>query len=143
MIRAGIIFDNYIVNEASFKKNINFNHKGTINLNTDFQCHIHIQGTSATVQLECSLGEMMNEAAPFEVKVSLVGNFEFNESESENVSFEEYLSTNAIAILFPYIRSLIANLTARSNEFPVLNLPVINIVKMVQDKDLINVTYND
>ncbi len=58
--------------------------------------------------------------------------------ESENIEFEDYLTTSAIAILFPYLRSVIADVTARSNEFPVLNLPVANISKMLVEQDAIN-----
>ena len=48
------------------------------------------------------------------------------------------MTTSAIAILFPYLRSVIADVTARSNEFPVLNLPVANISKMLVEQDAIN-----
>ncbi|PGM61417.1 hypothetical protein CN947_13460 [Bacillus cereus] len=138
---AGIIFENYIVKEAFFKKNTNFNHKESVNLSTDFQCHISIQDVYATVQLTCSLGDIVDEASPFAIKVVLEGRFEFNEIESEGLTFEDYLSNNAIAILFPYVRALIADLLSRSNEFPALNLPVINVAKMLQEKDSIKISY--
>lgn len=138
---AGLIFEDYIVKELFFKKNIDFDQSDSVNLSTNFQCHINIQEVSATVELTCTLGEIEDKTSPFAIKVVLEGKFEFNDRESEEVSFESYLLNNAIAILFPYLRMLISDLLSRSNEFPALNLPVINVAKMLQENDSIKISY--
>ena len=61
----------------------------------------------------------------FEVNVNVVGNFEFlNVVKTENL--ENYFYVNAPAIIYPYVRSYIAALTALSG-FETINLPAINI----------------
>lgn len=75
--------------------------------------------------------------------VEIEGLFEFVESDSEGLKFEEYLTNNAVAILFPYLRSTISELTAKSNQFPVLNLPIINVAKMLDAENKIKVTKLD
>lgn len=148
---AGIIFDDYCVSEASFKKNPNFNPDTQVTLETNFKCCINIKKEDrldevierADVILFCEIGDARNESSPFEVKVTLSGDFVFNPEESDGTKFEKYLSPNAIAILFPYLRSVIANLTTLSNEFPTLNIPVVNIAEMMLDNELIEINYID
>ena len=48
--------------------------------------------------------------------------------------------TNAIAILFPYLRSIVSELTGKSNRFPSYNMPVRNIAHEIAEKGNINIT---
>lgn len=64
-------------------------------------------------------------SVPFEVDVIIVGKFEAD----EDVSTEDYQSfkkQNSVAILFPFLRSIVANLTMNAN-VQALMLPIINL----------------
>ena len=70
-----------------------------------------------------------NEKYPFYMKVVLRGFFTIENNE-DNINFEP----NAIAILYPYIRSIVSTYTANANIMP-LTLPVINVNKLLKDKE--------
>ncbi|MCI1632814.1 MAG: protein-export chaperone SecB [Liquorilactobacillus nagelii] len=42
---------------------------------------------------------------------------------------------NAVAILYPYARAIVATLTTTSNEFPGYNMPTINVNKVLAQQD--------
>ena len=132
---AGIMFKDFIISKASYIKNNNFN-RNTENLNVEtmFECEIFENENNAIVKLLSFTGSLEKVDSPFHVEVEVEGLFEFVENESEGIRFEEYLTNNAVAILFPYLRATISELTAKSNEFPVLNLPIINVAKMLEDE---------
>lgn len=52
----------------------------------------------------------------------------FFEEESEGID----LSANAVAILFPYVRSLISDLTSKGSDDPII-LPPINVNSMLEN----------
>ncbi|MBL3731782.1 protein-export chaperone SecB [Lysinibacillus sp. HST-98] len=139
---AGIEFEDYIVSEASFKKNSNFEHSKDVSLDTDIICNINIEREkTADVILTCKIGDLKGVNSPFQVDVTIIGNFKYNKDASDGIAFENLLSPNAIAILYPYLRTTISTLTSLSNDFPTLNMPVINIAKMMEDHNLIEIKH--
>lgn len=60
----------------------------------------------------------------------MTGYFEVDDINSE--MGKHLVNYNSIAILFPYVRSLITSYTANSN-VPPLIIPPINVSKMVED----------
>ena len=58
-----------------------------------------------------------------------------------DISFETFLKENGLAILWSYIRPIVSDMITRGNEFPNFLLPVINIKKMLEEKDSIKLTY--
>ena len=91
---------------------------------------------SAIVNLEITLNKNQNNPI-YIVEVSIIGIFKYNSNESEGFDFDDLLTTNAIAILFPYARSLVSDLTAKSNMYPNFNLPIINVVQMLKENNQI------
>ena len=142
---AGLIFVDYYIEEASYKKNKKFDGEQSANLTTEFACRIDIKDSAeADVSLFAKIGDADAGNAPFEVIARIVGRFEYNEKDSNKISFEDYLSENAIAILFPYLRSIVSDTSSKSNEFPTLILPVVNVVKLLSDTDSVEIhRYND
>lgn len=142
---AGINFEDYYVNEISFKRNDSFDGDRKVELNTDFNCIINvINEIDAEVVLSSKIGDSSNTNSPFEVTSSIVGCFTYNQKESNGTDFERFLSENAIAILFPYLRNLISDVSLKSNEFPSLVLPVINVVQLLEDNKAITINhFND
>ncbi len=60
----------------------------------------------------------------FIIKMVGVGIFLFESVEDKNL--EDFISLNAPAIIFPYIRAFIANMTAQTG-FGTINLPTLNL----------------
>jgi len=68
----------------------------------------------------------------FQLSGKVAGFFSYNETLSES-DVKSLLAGNGLAILFPYVRSTITNLTSAIN-IPPLILPTINILKYVKEK---------
>ncbi|RKD29993.1 hypothetical protein BG617_01670 [Lactiplantibacillus paraplantarum] len=73
---------------------------------------------------------------PFRASITINGTFEFNVSEDDSgVGVDMLIRNNAVAILYPYARALIANLTLSSNEYPAVTLPTINVAKVLANSE--------
>lgn len=132
---AALIFEQYIVDKLIFKNNPEFNqNENEVNMEPHISVEISKNESRAVVNLDINLNHNI-ENPIYLAEVSIIGIFEFNEEESDGYEFDELLSTNAIAILFPYARALLSDLTGKSNIYPNFNLPIINVVKMLKDND--------
>ncbi len=139
---AGISFINYIVDTMYYKTNPNFDakNKKEISINEEVFADINISNEEdvAIITLQAKLEE--TEKVPFSFDVSIVGYFEFKPEESGEIEFKDFLKTNAIAILFPYLRSIVSELTGKSNTFPNYNMPVRNIAHEIAENGNINIS---
>ncbi len=108
-------------NKVQFQFGFNFEKRGSQN----FVVHIDVNGTKE------------NE---YTFQVSASGYFSLS---SEN-NLELMMHQNAVAIVFPYIRSQISLLTAQPEMKPVV-LPPMNIAQMVEEsmRDAANASYSD
>lgn len=75
--------------------------------------------------------KITNDKNEFEAIASLKGMF-IVECPQEQIS--EYINSNAIAILFPYIRSQMTLITSQPNMQPIV-LPPININALLKEQD--------
>lgn len=62
---------------------------------------------------------------PYNIKVVYIGEFEYHGEEKDGI--DKYLD-NAVAILFPYLRTLISSLTMIAGVRPLV-LPILNVQK--------------
>lgn len=139
---AAINFINYVVDTMYYKTNPEFDIENNkdITIDEDVDAHIDIidDEKTAIITLRAKLDEHKN--VPFSFEVSIVGYFEFDEEESEEIEFRDLLKTNAVAILFPYLRSIVSELTGKSNRFPNYNMPVRNIAREMSEKNNITIS---
>ena len=84
----------------------------------------NLEGASVEVKLRCRI---LGDEKPI-IELILVGVFDNKSPDSDTV--EELNKMNTVSIMFPYLRSELSLLTAQPN-FPVLNLPVMNINAML------------
>lgn len=131
-IQSVLQFQKYFVNRIDFVVNKDFNSDEIeLEFNIDSEVTVGIDN-SAVVALECTVfPDYIKSNQPFNLVVRLEGFFEY-----QNVSDDELKSllySNAIAILFPYLRSTITNITGVTG-FPALILPTINIHKYLEAK---------
>lgn len=125
-----LIFQKYVVDEVIFKRNndYDFNQKAKIEFSINKKTHK--VDNKMTVSLNTKIFENAKENNfPFEMEVNITGFFEI-ENESRKIDFEP----NAIAILYPYIRSIVSTYTANANVSSLI-LPTINVNKLVKNQE--------
>lgn len=121
-----LTFCDYKINEILFEANNDFEPK-MVNLLLNVEKNIeYVESNTMNVNIIISVFEKSKEY-PFYLRINLTGMFIINPSEN-NINYEK----NAIAILFPYIRSIITNITSQANVQPLI-LPPININKLIED----------
>ncbi|HLS34791.1 MAG TPA: protein-export chaperone SecB [Bacillota bacterium] len=129
-------FINYTVNDLVYKINYNFDEQ---DVEVDFSIKRKIdflddEKNKMLVHLTVSVFEDAEENNyPFSLTIDITGVFELKNVDDE-VERKKYAEVNAVAILFPYIRSLISTITANVN-IPPLILPPINIVKLIENEE--------
>lgn len=129
-IESVLRFENYIVKSVNFRINdLNNDNKNSWNLDFDVNSNIKYNEERNKMQVELSVEVFKDvDDAPFYIDATIVGNFEM--LGKEDIS---KFKANAIAIMYPYLRSIISTYTAASNVNSLI-LPAININAMLEDK---------
>lgn len=130
--RSVLRFHNYIVKEVLYHMNEEFNGDSNIELDFSFDNDIKVEDNGRRMEVELTahiFKEAYKNNYPFEMKVSLKGFFEIDSLQTDVRVFE----SNALAILFPYIRALVSTYTANANLAPVI-LPAMNINAFLKKK---------
>lgn len=119
-------FLNYTVNKVNFELNDNFDNNGQ-KIRHDFNIghSIEIEDNKMLVTIQLNVFPNMKENNyPFSIDLEVSGLFQVSGDEPEKYEI------NALAILYPYLRSLVSTYTANSN-VSTLVLPPINIKKYI------------
>jgi preprotein translocase subunit SecB len=136
--KSALKFSNYAVNEIHFNLNSAYtkNESNQVPISFDMDKSITYDEAENSALLTLNVRIFENAKGnnyPFQFNVITTGYFQvanIHDQKERNL-----VETNAIAILFPYIRALITSFTANAN-IPPLILPPINVVKFMQDKDI-------
>lgn len=130
---AVIDFKNYRIIKMYYERNKSFKNidNGKNTISPQFSVHINDSSKDKVIiQLSVKIDE---NNVPFKLEVSLEGMFAYNSDEdATNIGKEVFFSRNAVAILFPYLRSCVSSLTNLSNENRALILPTMNIVELLK-----------
>lgn len=123
-------FEQYIVKSINFNYNLD-SEEDDYEIDFSVNPNFITMGTDhLIVELEVRIFDKPDKAYPFKLDLELVGFFECKNC-SEN-DIEEF-KPNAVAILYPYVRSLVTSITANANTNPLI-LPTINTNKLL-DKE--------
>jgi len=117
-------FNNFRILNVAFSVNEEFSGKKTIPINTRLSVAHKYNKNNLEVRLKVSSNQ---DDIPFFFDVESEGRFSF-EQEPDEKTIKTVALINAPAILFPYIRETIADLTRRAG-FKPLHLPPVNFVK--------------
>ena len=130
--RSVLRFDKYIVKTINFEINEEFlSQNKNVNLDFDIDAKSLSEGNRLIVELRAQIfKDAVKRGYPFEMNVVLQGYFSMVSEGKIDISIFE---TNAIAILFPYLRALVSSYTANANVTPVL-LPAMNINEYIRRK---------
>ncbi len=126
---------NYSVNEIEFLLNdkYDFTKKQSVKLNQNFTRSIKkINKDVCAVSLSFIISDNDENPTPFTMRVVITGTFKLEDWEyEENI---DLIKTNAVAIIYPFLRSLVATITSNAN-IPSYILPVFNIVSYFENAD--------
>lgn len=133
---AKINFENYLVEEIDFKINRDYMPTGeniNVDLNINHNIDIDMDENRATLLLEAEINENFKEKKlPFYLKVDLVSFFVFDVDVHED-EVTNLLEVNGVSIAFPYLRSLITNITSNSG-LPPLVIPTLNVAEYIKSE---------
>ena len=114
-------FLNFAVKES----HIVLNQQGEFKINVDLNPKGFVFKALNQFHLEFDV-EIKEESNKFHIKVIGIGIFEFDPNTNIEQYKSNYFTINAPAIVFPYIRAYISNLTTQSGLFTV-TLPTFNL----------------
>ena len=138
---AVISFENYVIDESYYKVNDNFDYsQDELNMPVTFSAEVGVDKNheKAYVIININLGNSEENVSdiPFTCKVSVRGIYGYDSEDFvTDESLKEILSKNAVAILYPYVRTYIATLTNLGNQFPAYTHPVMNFAETIQEND--------
>lgn len=136
-IKSTLRFIDYYVNKVEFYDNKHFDDSP---VQIDFKIEKSIEylkdeDNTFLVTLESKIFENPRDNNyPFNMNISITGIFEIDSKDLLNI--ESFAEVNSVAILFPYLRSIVSTYTANANVQPLI-LPPINIVSMMQNENTI------
>jgi preprotein translocase subunit SecB len=84
------------------------------------------------VQLSVSIKSSEEKPQPFDLNVTMIGRFSIQMDNEDEVLKQTLLRDNTVAIMFPFVRSIVASLTVAAN-IPPLLLPVINVSETLKN----------
>lgn len=128
---------NYIVKTINFSINesFRFNQDLTININPEFKRKIRkVDNNTVIVNLGLYIRNEKQDL-PFSMEIDIEGLFHLDNWEQPDQL--PIITSNAIAILFPYLRTLVSMVTANANISPYV-LPVMNITALFDGKTKAN-----
>jgi preprotein translocase subunit SecB len=125
--------ENYIFDFVDYKiVNINFSLTGKSPAKIEISPKIEIRHEKDGNHLKIFLGVVFeNPKAPFVFTVRLAGLFTFKQ-DITNDDLGSIANVNCAAILYPFVRETVADLTRRSG-FPALLLPPLNFVRLYEE----------
>ena len=131
--RSVLRFDKYIVKSITFQANEKFYcMDDQVELDFDFDIRSSIEENKLIIELSSIIfPNAVTQNYPFEMEVVLKGFFSIDSADS-NVDIS-FFKTNAVAILFPYLRAIVSSYTANANIAPVI-LPAMNINEYIRKK---------
>lgn len=123
-------FENYIVDEINFKNNNKFQIENKpIKIDFGIKKSKVLEDNKMIIKLYTEVFKNAEENNyPFEMSLCITGYFTISDP-TEKFNFEP----NAIAILYPYIRSIVSTYTVNANVGPVI-LPAINVNEMLKQE---------
>lgn len=125
-------FQDFRLVDVTFHLNESFDTSSEeIKINQELTVDHRQENKSVRVWLGINLG---GEDAPFKLSVKGEGIFEFKEAMKSKKDLDSIARINCAAIIFPFLREFIADLTRRTGFPPLLLLPI-NFVKLHREMD--------
>lgn len=121
----GISFDNIILGELSFVRNPTTSGKSGLNIEFENTASFSEDKKKLMFKLSASVNEKEADGSKstFNLKCQMIGFFSIIDG-MQNMSLDEFSKVNAPALMIPYVREIIANITMRSGLKPIILKPI-------------------
>jgi preprotein translocase subunit SecB len=128
-------FNTYRVNAMEYNRNENFTDSSEqVVIKPRLKTSVQIKENKIELTLSVTVGSLTDKRVPFEARCSVTGSFTYLAAQDKaKTNLDTLVNSNALAILFPYVRTIITMLTAGSNEYPGYVMPTINVNKALID----------
>lgn len=131
------IFENYKVNHVEYFFNNNFKHEEPIEIDFSIGVEININQeepykgivTMKTIIFE----DAIENNYPFTLKLSINGYFSAEDVKVTIEDFTKFCERSGTATLFPFLRTVISDITKAANVEPLI-LPLINVHQLMKEK---------
>jgi len=129
----------YRVNEIEFKFNEMQKPNTAFQIKPKIECKIAKKDDNVFANLKLKINEDISSPVPFNLKVVLVGTFKSKDVSVLDEIAQKAQVHDACAALYPYLRSIVANLTVNCNLppyfMPAITLEQLNAVEQVHVVD--------
>jgi preprotein translocase subunit SecB len=127
----GIRFDNVILRELTFARKLEVPTQSELSINFKTSSSISPDKTQLVHDISCEISE---KGESFSIKCSMIGLFSIVPNES-NMDLELFAKENASALMFPFLREVIASTTLRAGVPPIM-LPPLNIHAIAKQESI-------
>lgn len=130
-------FKGYTVKEMHYYENKGFDIQSkSLELSPELSAKNTYTGDKITIDLSVEIGKKDDSQTPFVVSCSIQGKFVYHPDEDEGkFGISTFMRNNCVAILYPYVRAIVGNLTALSNKYPGYYMPTINVSSALAEND--------
>lgn len=129
-------FNGYEVNNLNFELSPYYKDNTEFKISPFFKMKVEDYDIDKyKVQLIFELRANDENPLPFNISITMTGDFSINMDEENESLRQALLHENAVAIMFPFLRSILASLTTTANVSPLI-LPIINLADSFKDDPL-------
>lgn len=118
-----ISFENYLINEMNFRKLSDEDEKNKFGIN------IGVDESKKFVKLKVFLSTERDV-----IEVEMIGEFEFSDEIKEEEK-TKFLKINGAAILYPYVRAYISNISSFDKEALPIIIPTVNFQQIYESDE--------
>lgn len=137
-MNAVLQFIDYHVVEAIFRMDPFANNKNG-SLPTKFEYTVDFNPETkldAWISIAVTMGDEILEDYPIFLRAKIMGRFEIRSDDKlEDAQIMSLYKLNAVAILYPYLRSVVSDLSSKGSNRPII-LPTMNIAAMMENEVL-------
>ena len=127
-LESGFKINSIILSESSFSRINNVNFDGGVDNKFDTNIEVGVNNKVITVAEEVVLIQKFQNIEQFRFKVRMIGIFECV-GETSLTNLKEFGRINGAAIIFPYIREHITNISLKAGIGAII-LPPVNLTKV-------------
>lgn len=120
---SGFVIEKLLLLESNFKRIDNVSFDENVRNNLDINVEVGVQGDMINVVETARVIQTSGEINQVEIMVKMVGVFK-KQGDSELKDLESFGNINGAAIIFPYIREHISNLSVKAGINPLIIPPV-------------------
>lgn len=128
-MESGFQVTNIILLESSFSRVDQVVFAETVQNNMDIQNNVAVNGNAINVIQEVTVTQTYQEQEQVKIKVKMVGMF-LRVGESQITDLQAFGSVNGAAIVFPFVREVIASMSLKAG-IPAIILPPVNFTKAI------------